>query len=81
MRAHLKALEAKGKAVVLFGDLNVAHLDADIWNATAKHIPKSAGTTPQERAAFAELLSDGYVDCFRGANLHAPPVALAPHPH
>jgi exodeoxyribonuclease III len=66
MRAHLKAVgEAKGKPVVLFGDLNVAHLDADIWNATAKHIAKSAGTTPKERAAFAELLGDGYVDCFR----------------
>lgn len=66
MRAHLKAVgEAKGKPVVLFGDLNVAHLDADIWNVTAKHIAKSAGTTPQERKAFAELLGDGYVDCFR----------------
>ena len=71
MRAHMKALEAKGKAVVLFGDLNVAHLDVDIWNHSAKHIPKSAGTTPQERAAFAELLADGYVDCFRGAVLRS----------
>ena len=67
MRAHLKALAASnGKPVVLLGDLNVAHLDADIWNVTAKHIPKSAGTTPKERAAFGELLADGpYVDCFR----------------
>jgi len=67
MRAHLKAEASRsGKPVVLFGDLNVGHLDRDIWNHDAKHIPKSAGLTPRERAAFAELLDDGpYVDCFR----------------
>lgn len=64
MRAHLKALEAT-KPVILFGDLNVAHLDADIWNVTAKHIAKSAGCTPRERAAFGQMLSEGFVDCFR----------------
>lgn len=65
MRAHLKALGAGGKPVALLGDLNVGHLDADIWNVGAKHIPKSAGLTPKERAAFGELLADGYVDAFR----------------
>ena len=65
MRAHLKELGAT-KPVVLLGDLNVAHLDADIWNVTAKHIVKSAGCTPREREAFGVLLADGpYVDCFR----------------
>ena len=65
MRAHLKKLSAT-KPVVLLGDLNVAHLDADIWNVTAKHIVKSAGCTPRERAAFGQMLEEGpYVDCFR----------------
>ena len=65
MRAHLKELGAS-KPVVLLGDLNVAHLDVDIWNVTAKHIVKSAGCTPREREAFGVLLADGpYVDCFR----------------
>ena len=65
MRAHLTEL-GKTKPVVLLGDLNVAHLDADIWNVTAKHIPKSAGCTPREREAFGTMLADGpYVDCFR----------------
>ena len=50
MRSYLGSL-SEAKPVVLLGDLNVAHLDADIWNVDAKHIPKSAGTTPQERAA------------------------------
>ena len=66
MRAHLRALGDQKKPVVLFGDLNVGHLDADIWNVTAKHIPKSAGLTPRERAAFGQMLEEGpYVDCFR----------------
>ena len=48
----------------------VAHLDADIWNVGAKHIPKSAGLTPRERASFSEMLGGGArVDCFRA--LHA----------
>jgi len=67
MRAHLSELAQRGsKPVVLFGDLNVGHLDADIWNVSAKHIKKSAGLTPEERGAFATLLADGpYIDCFR----------------
>ena len=68
MRAYLKAKSSAtgGGPVVLLGDLNVAHLDADIWNVAAKHIPKSAGCTPREREAFGVLLADGpYVDCFR----------------
>ena len=65
MRSHLETL-GKKKPVVLFGDLNVGHLDADIWNVKAKHIPKSAGLTPKERAAFGQMLEEGpYVDCFR----------------
>ena len=66
MREHLAELrEAKRKPLALIGDLNVAHLDADIWNVEAKHVPKSAGTTPAERAAFGQLLEQGYVDAFR----------------
>ena len=65
MRAHLKALGKGGKPVVLLGDLNVCHLDADIWNGPAK-TSKNPGCSPRERAAFGELLADGpYVDCFR----------------
>ena len=39
------------------GDLNVAHLDLDIYNYEAKHIVKQAGLTPQERASFTTLLT------------------------
>jgi len=69
MRLHLKDLSATGKAVVYGGDLNVAHADCDIWNATAKYIPKSAGTSPGERAAFGQMLSEcGLVDTFRAVH-------------
>eukprot|EP00967_Tisochrysis_lutea_P052023 scaffold64420_cov37-Tisochrysis_lutea.AAC.2 len=60
LAAHAASLEASGKPIVLIGDMNVAPLDADIWNYMAKHIPKSAGTTPQERASFARLVGEPF---------------------
>ena len=67
MGEYLVSLEKK-KPVIFCGDLNVAHLDADIWNAGAKHLVKSAGTTPAERQSFSELLGLGFVDAFRHLN-------------
>jgi len=65
MRSYLQGLKGK-KAVVYGGDLNVAHLDLDIYNYQAKHIVKIAGLTPQERAAFGTMLATcGYVDSLR----------------
>ena len=57
MRNCLKELDAR-KPLVLIGDLNVAHLDADIYNCKAKHIVKQAGLTPQERQAFGVMLKE-----------------------
>jgi exodeoxyribonuclease-3/AP endonuclease-1 len=57
---------AAARPLLLGGDLNVAHGDADIWNPTAAHIKKQAGLTPQERAAFGLLLTEGRLaDTFR----------------
>jgi len=65
MCAFLSKLQ-EDKPVIYGGDFNVAHLDDDIWNVDAKHIPKSAGTTPAERRAFGEMLeSVNLVDAFR----------------
>ena len=58
MAQHIATLEKK-KPVALIGDLNVAPLDADIWNFDAKHIPKSAGTTPRERENYRRLIGAG----------------------
>ena len=55
----------KNKPVIWLGDLNVAHNEKDTWNEGAKHLVKSAGTTPQERASFDRQLGAGFVDAFR----------------
>ena len=47
-RAYLAHLDAK-KPVVFGGDLNVGHLDADIYNVSAPHVKKSAGLTARAR--------------------------------
>ena len=53
------------KPVFWVGDLNVAHTGMDVWNEGAKHLPKQAGVTPQERASFQQQLDAGFVDVFR----------------
>jgi exodeoxyribonuclease III len=53
------------KPVIWLGDLNVAYTDMEVWNEGAKHLAKSAGTTPEERASFARQLDAGFVDAFR----------------
>lgn len=68
LRDLMKSLEKQhNKPVILTGDLNVAHLDIDIHNPDAKHIKKSAGTTPEERNNFQKLyLEEGkFTDSFR----------------
>ena len=42
-----------------------------VWNEGAKHLAKSAGTTPEERASFEEQLNAGYVDAFRALHPNA----------
>ena len=61
----MQHLEKEGKPIIWLGDLNVAYDEKDTWNEGAKHLAKSAGTTAEERASFAEQLSTGYIDAFR----------------
>ena len=61
---RLEALAADGRHVLLTGDLNVAHREADLkdWKGNLK----KAGFLPQERAWFDRLLDDGaWVDVVR----------------
>ncbi len=64
---HLKSLQQGGThAVLCCGDLNVAHLDVDFFNPEEPRMEKQAGTTPQERASFGQLLGAAdMVDTFR----------------
>lgn len=64
-RAFLLALDKK-KAVVVCGDLNVAHEEIDIKNAKSNR--KNAGFTDEERAKMSILLSSGFSDTFRKLN-------------
>ena len=65
IREHVRALESRGKAVIYCGDLNVAHEEIDLWGRHAEN-SKSAGFTPEERAAMTRLLEEcDLVDTFR----------------
>jgi len=69
-RDYLAFLDTK-KPVVMGGDLNVAHLDVDIYNVESPHVVKSAGTTPEERQSFAQTLQSlDFVDTFRKQHPH-----------
>ena len=58
----LKELE-QTKPVVLCGDLNVAHEEIDLKNPKSNR--GNAGFSDEDRAAFSNLLSHGFVDTFR----------------
>ena len=62
-RAYVNALEAKGKGVVLCGDLNVAHKEIDLKNPKTNR--RNPGFTDEERGKFTELLGTGFIDTFR----------------
>lgn len=63
-RKYLKNMEqSKNKCVILCGDLNVAHEEIDIWNASGNK--RSAGFTIEERTEFTNFLKLGFADSFR----------------
>jgi len=69
--AYLVGLNAS-KPVVLTGDLNVAHLQHDVYDGPVnKQRKKTAGFTDVERIAFGKLLLSGFSDAFR--HLHPDP--------
>lgn len=59
---YLTTLATK-KAVILCGDLNVAHQAIDLKNPQSNQ--KNAGFSPQERQAMTDLLASGFTDTFR----------------
>lgn len=58
-----------GRHVVLVGDLNIAHLQIDVWNGADLDRQRSAegkgGFHPQERLWMTNMLQSGWVDCLR----------------
>ena len=61
-RSYLKFLDQK-KPVIVCGDLNVAHKEIDIKNASSNK--NSAGFTMEERSKFTQLLEAGFIDTYR----------------
>lgn len=61
----LQGLEKK-KAVVVCGDLNVAHREIDLTHPKAN--VGSAGFTPEERSGFQAFIDHGLIDTFRHVN-------------
>lgn len=58
-----QAIRARGKAVILCGDVNIAHRAIDLTHPKANE--KNSGFTPEERAWFDKLMAAGYIDSFR----------------
>ncbi len=61
-RTHLNKLD-ESKAVIVCGDMNVAHQEIDLKNPKTNH--KNPGFTDEERAKMTELLASGFIDSFR----------------
>jgi exodeoxyribonuclease-3 len=61
---QLKALKASGRDVVICGDWNIAHKEADLKNW--KGNKKNSGFLPEERAWLTTLFDElGWVDVYR----------------
>ena len=61
-RAYLQKLDAT-KAVIVCGDLNVAHREIDLKNPKTNR--GNAGFSDEEREKFGTLLAAGFTDSFR----------------
>lgn len=62
-RDFLHSLEAKGKPVIVCGDLNVAHKEIDLKNPKTNR--RNAGFTDEERDKMTILLDSGFTDTWR----------------
>ena len=61
--AHCEALRAKGKGIIICGDVNTAHREIDLTHPKANE--DTSGFLPSERAWIDALLHHGYIDTFR----------------
>ncbi len=59
---YLKSLD-NNKAVIVCGDMNVAHNDIDLKNPSSNR--KHAGFTDEERGKFSTLIESGFIDTYR----------------
>lgn len=63
-KPHLQALMASGREVLICGDWNIAHQEADLKNWKSNQ--KNSGFLPEERAWMTEITAHlGWVDVYR----------------
>lgn len=60
---HAEAQRARGRGVVICGDVNTAHEEIDLANPRSNR--RNTGFLPEERAWVTRLLDHGYLDVFR----------------
>ncbi len=64
---ELQRMRNEGRAIVICGDYNIAHLDIDVFNVRA--CAATTGFLPPERAWFDRVTNElGWVDAFRAVN-------------
>ncbi len=63
---HCQDLRAKGKDIIICGDVNTAHKEIDLRHPKANS--KTSGFLPIEREWIDKLLAHGYIDTFRAIN-------------
>ena len=68
--AHAATLQASGLPVVLAGDYNVVPTEFDIYSS--RSWKRNALLQPQSRAAFRQLVEQGWVDALRARHPDAP---------
>jgi exodeoxyribonuclease-3 len=60
---RMAMLRASGREVIVCGDWNVAHSEADLKNWKSNQ--KNSGFLPAERAWVSDLLASGWIDVYR----------------
>ena len=60
---HLVKLRATGREIIMCGDWNIAHQNIDLTNWRSNQ--KNSGFLPEERAWFAALEKQGWIDVVR----------------
>jgi bifunctional non-homologous end joining protein LigD len=65
LRARARELWASSEPVVLLGDWNVVPTDADIYKVDSWR--ENALLQPEPRAAFADLIAQGWIDALKAA--------------
>jgi exodeoxyribonuclease-3 len=63
---HAEAERARGRSIVICGDVNTAHQEIDLANPKSNQ--KNTGFLPEERAWVSRLVDHGYIDVFRARN-------------